>query len=410
MADFTALLLPALFAAMGLHLPKAFSLYYAGLFLLAWRGRRQPMPSPLIRCSSLLLLAFGVSYAAISVHYGFWRLDGRDLLDLVSVLVLPALGVWLGALAGARLGWRGMGWLWLAYGLGALVFAWLVLLHGRVWCDGGGWSQLWELRRSSSISVPWGPDLVVNVRSIEQNASIAVTWLIPGLWLTRSPRHCPVGCFMLLAAIAGLGAVACFHGRLGYLMAMVGALPLLALLSLSQRIRRWLVVVSAGCMAALSAAIASRQLKASDLLRRVYDERFDRFAGFFPAAPEFPWGGNQIHFEAFDRMRGGLLYFDSRQGDLMHNVPLDVYVRVGWLPVLFLLLAVIPLLLEAFKAVSVGMRMPADQPAVLLASSLALCLTVQWLFQPLIFGDGLFFYLGFVLLGFLASRPHELQP
>jgi len=75
-----------------------------------------------------------------------------------------------------------------------------------------------------------------------------------------------------------------------------------------------------------------------------------------------------------------------------------------------LLLAVLPLVWRAFEAVQVGLRVPPDQPAVLLASSLALCLTVQWLFQPLIFGDGLFFYVGFLLLGFLASRPHELQP
>ena len=410
MADFTSLLLPALFTSLGLHLPKVFSLYFAGLLLLAWRGRRQPMPTPLIYRSSFLLLAFGLSYAAISAHYGFWRLNGRDLLDLVSVLVLPALGVWVGALAGGRLGWRGMGWLWLAYGLGALVFAWLVLLYGRVWSDGGGWSQLWELRRSSTIAVPWGSSLDVNVRSIEQNASIAVTWLIPGLWLVRSSQHRHLGCFILLASIAGLGAVACFHGRLGYLMAVVGALPLLSFLSFSGPIRRWTFMASVGFGALLFATRAWFQPMALGLLRRLYDERFDRFVGFFPAAPQFVWGGNQIHFQAFDQMRGGLLYFDARHGDLMHNVLLDVYVRVGWLPSLLLLLAVFPLLSRAVKAVRVAMRVPGDQAGVLLASSLALCLTVQWLFQPLLFGDALFFYLGFMLLGFLASRPHELQP
>jgi hypothetical protein len=29
---------------------------------------------------------------------------------------------------------------------------------------------------------------------------------------------------------------------------------------------------------------------------------------------------------------------------------------------------------------------------------------VQWLFQPLIYGDGLLFYLGFLLLGYLAAK------
>jgi len=41
---------------------------------------------------------------------------------------------------------------------------------------------------------------------------------------------------------------------------------------------------------------------------------------------------------------------------------------------------------------------------------LLLCLTVQWLFQPLIFADGLLFYHEFLLLDFLAAKSHELQP
>ena len=102
--------MPELLAfALGLHVPKAFSLYYLLLGWLALRSRGAPLPNIWIRLSAVLMLAFGLSYAAISVHYGLWQLGGRDLLDLISMLVLPAAGVWLGALA----------------------YVWAVLLHGR---------------------------------------------------------------------------------------------------------------------------------------------------------------------------------------------------------------------------------------------------------------------------------------
>ena len=95
--------MPELLAfALGLHVPKAFSLYYLLLIWLAWRARGAPLPDLWISLSSALLLAFGLSYAAMSVHYGLWQLGGRDLLDLISMLVLPAAGVWLGALVAAH--------------------------------------------------------------------------------------------------------------------------------------------------------------------------------------------------------------------------------------------------------------------------------------------------------------------
>ena len=276
--------MPELLALLlGLHVPKAFSLYYLLLGWFAWRARGALLPDMGIRLSAVLLLAFGCSYAAISVHYGLWQLGGRDLLDLISMLLLPAAGVWLGALVAARCSWRSMGWLWLAYGLGALGYTWAVLLHGR------GLSALLEARRVSTIAVPWGSDPLVNVRSIEQNAALVVTWWLPGLWLLLRERQRLLGAVLLACGTAGLAAVVCFHGRLGYLMLLVGGLPLVWLLRRSAWLWRTLV--------AGAAVLAGVLMWKPQLAQRLYDERFDRFAGFFPVAPQFPWGGNQLHFE-----------------------------------------------------------------------------------------------------------------
>ena len=377
--------MPELLAfALGLHVPKAFSLFYLLLGWLAWRARGAPLPDLWIRLSAGLLLAFGISYGAISVHYGLWQLGGRDLLDLISMLLLPAAGLWLGALAAARCSWRSMGWLWLAYGLGALVYSWAVLLHGR------GLPLLLEARRVTAIAVPWGSDPLVNVRSIEQNAALVVTWWLPGLWLLLRERQKLLGGLLLACATAGLAAVVCFHGRLGYLMLLVGGLPLVLLLRRSL----WLKPLLGALLTVIVSTLVIRP-------HWFYDERFARFRGFLPSASRFPWGGNQLHF-------GGVLPFDARQGELMHNVLLDIYVRVGWLPLLLLSLALLPLLWRSLRALAAGLSQTDQRGGTLLAASLLLCLTVQWLFQPLIFGDGLLFYLGFLLLGFLAAKHHEL--
>ena len=372
---------------LGLHVPKAFSLYYFLLGWLAWRTRGVPLPALWLRLSTALLLAFGLSYAAISVHFGLWKLGGRDLLDLISMLLLPAAGVWIGSRAAAWTTWRSMGWLWLAYGLGALAYTWCVLLYGR------GFGLLLAARRVTTIAVPWGTDPLMNVRSIEQNAAFVVTWWLPGLWLLLRDRQKLLGGCLLACATAGLAAAACFHGRLAYLMFLVGGFPLLWLLRRSALFWR---ILMAGAVVLLGVLIWR-----PELAQRLSDERFDRFAGFFPVAPTYPWGGNRLHFD-------GVMAFDSRQGELMHNVLLDIYVRVGWLPVLLLSLALIPLVWRALEALVQGLSQSDQRGGALLASSLLLCLTVQWLFQPLIFGDGLLFYFGFLMLGFLASKSHEL--
>jgi hypothetical protein len=399
-------LLQVALGLMGLHLPKAFSLLALALILLAWRCRAAPpLPPGWLRWSALGLLVFGSSYGLISLHYGLWTLAGRDLLDLIGMALLPAAGLWVGARAAAVLGWRQMAGLWLAYGLGALLFAWVVLLHGRVF-SAGQLLEIWLRRRESSIAVPWGSDPLMNVRSIEQNAALAVAWLVPGLWLLAIGAQRRLAAVLVVSGLAALAAVLAFSGRLGLLVAALGLLPVLAASK-----RRWAWWPLGGC-AALLLALQLRPGWGPRLLARLYDERFDRFAGFLMAAPQFPWGGDQIHFAYVDHQRQSSAAFDARSGELLHNVLFDIYARVGWWPALVLLLVLIPLLLKASLHLRVALRAPepGELGGTLVAAGLLLCLTVQWLFQPLIYGDGLLFYLGFLLLGYLAAkRPSEAE-
>jgi hypothetical protein len=385
---------------VGLHLPKAFSFFALVLILLAWRCRDVPLlPQKWLLWSVLGLLLFGSSYGLISLHYGLWRMPGRDCLDLIGMAMLPAAGLWVGFRAGAVLSWRQMAGLWLAYGLGALLFAWVVLFWGRGF-PSGLLLEIWHRRHESSIAVPWGSEPLMNVRSIEQNAILAVAWLVPGLWLLAIREHRRLAAVLMASGLAGLAAAQAFGGRFGLLVVLLGMVPVFV--ASKRRLVSWPLW---GC-AALLLAMQLHQGLERRLLVRLYDERFDRFVGFLRAARRFSGGGDQIHFGYLDHQRQVVVAFDARNGDLMHNVIFDIYARVGWWPVLSLLLVLIPLLFRACVHLGVALRAPepGQLAGALVAAGLLLCLTVQWLFQPLIYGDGLLFYLGFLLLGYLAAK------
>ena len=405
MPDPITLVLVAGFALMGLHLPKAFTLLYALWALLLWRCRPLRWPVAPLSLALPLLLLFSLGYAGLSLQHGLWRLGGRDLLDLVSMLVLPAAGLWIGGLAAQRLSWRQMAWLWLAYGLGALLYTWLVLLHGRLLVPGGDWLDLLQRRRDSVIAVPWGAQPSMNVRSIEQNAALAASWLVPGLALAWPNAKRRLALLLSAAGLAAVLASLCFHGRLGLLVAALGGLPVL-LSRPASRVwwRRGLLLLAGGGLV-LAAAAAQRPQIWQSLRARLDDERFERLAGFLPVAPRFPWGGNQLHFELVDQQRQLLMQFDARQGELMHNVLADVYVRVGWLPLLALVLVLVICLPPALRHLLQALRSPAQAVPALVLAGVLITLAVQWLFQPLLYADGLLFFLGFLLLGFLAARP-----
>jgi len=402
---------------VGLHLPKAFTLLYLLYAVLFWQTRNAPAVAHRRLWPLLALSVFSVGYAWASLHYGLWSLQGRDLLDLISMLALPCGGVWLGARLAQCWTTRQLSWIWLAYGLGALAYVWAVLVLGRDALSSSP-LEIWRQYRDLSISVPWGQQGVMNVRSVEQNASFAVAWMFPGLWLLLRKGQSRLTQLMLSAGLLGLLAVLAFHGRIGLLVGLLSLLPLAWAVSSEQNGGRQSLKLSVWAMSGLCGFLLLSLVSllwgrgdiTSRLLARVYDERLDRFLAFLTHIPDTLWGGQRLSFEYFEQQRQVWVGFDASAGDLLHNVPFDLVVRAGLIPAIALLLAVVPLLGRSLQQLGQLLRDPASRAHALISAGFLLVLTVQWLFQPLIYADGLLFYFGFFGLGALAFSPAVMPP
>ena len=404
----------ALVFGVGLHLPKSFTLLYLLFVLLFWQTRRVPSIPPSRLWPLLPLGLFSLSYACTSLHYGFWSLQGRDVFDLISMLVLPCAGVWLGARLAQRWSLRQLSRLWLAYGLGAVIYVWIVLLFGRdVFTTSP--LEIWRQHRDLTISMPWGGQGQMNVRSVEQNASFAVAWFFPGLWLLLRKEQVRLARFLMAAGLLGLLAVFAFHGRIGLLVGLFSLLPLAWVAASEAHAARQSLLLIAWVLSGLGGFLGLSLLSllwgrggiTSRLLARIYDERIDRFAAFLSHLPGTVWGGQALSFDYFDHQRQVWVGFDASAGDLLHNVPFDLVLRAGLIPAFALLLAVVPLLVRSLRSVGHLLKEPSRRPHALIAAGFLIVLTVQWLFQPLIYADGLLFYFGFFSLGALAFVPGD---
>jgi len=402
---------------VGLPLPKALTLLCLLYAVIFWQSRKAPVVAPRRLWPLLALAVFSVGYAWASLHYGLWTLQGRDLLDLISMLVLPSGGVWLGARLAQCWSPRQLSLIWLAYGLGALAYVWAVLVLGRDALSSSP-LEIWRQHRDLSIPVPWGQQGVMNVRSVEQNASFAVAWMFPGLWLLLRKEHPRLAQLMVAAGLLGLLAVLAFHGRIGLLVGLLSLLPLAWAVS-SERIGAhqslklsvWALLGLGGfLLLSLVSLLWGRGDITSRLLARVYDERLDRFLAFLTHIPDTLWGGQRLSFEYFEQQRQVWVGFDAPAGDLLHNVPFDLVVRAGLIPAIALLLAVVPLLCRSIRQLGQLLRDPASRGHALITAGFLIVLTVQWLFQPLIYADGLLFYFGFFGLGALAVAPALMPP
>ena len=402
---------------VGLHLPKAFTLLYLLYAVLFWQTRNARVVAPRRLLPLLALAVFSVGYAWASLHYGLWSLQGRDLFELISMLVLPSGGVWFGARLAQCWSTRQLSLIWLAYGLGALAYVWLVLLLGRDALSSSP-LEIWSQHRDLSIAVPWGQQGVMNVRSVEQNASFAVAWMIPGLWLLLRKEQSRLAQVMVVAGVLGLLAVLAFHGRIGLLVGLLSLLPLAWVATSERQGVRQSLKLSIWAMSGLGGFLLLSLVSllwgrgdiTSRLLARVYDERLDRFLAFLAHIPDTLWGGQRLSFEYFEQQRQVWVGFDASAGDLLHNVPFDLVVRAGLIPAIALLLAVVPLLCRSLRQLGPLLRDPASRGHALMSAGFLIVLTVQWLFQPLIYSDGLLFYLGFFGLGALAFSPAVMPP
>jgi len=398
----------ALFFLVGLHIPKAFTLLYGALVLCTWQVRQAQRPylsSPPAywRWSLLGLSIFGIVYVAIMLYWGFASPDGSGLLDCISALVLPAACFWIG-LRLPVLGRATATKLLLAYGLGALVYVVAALVAARHpwWAS----DQVFPLK----IATPWGRPTVVNVRSIEQNGILALAMLPAAFFLAVKPnlRARAWALVMAVSALLGLHAVLSLNGRLGFLALVLALVPSLAVAwHLRQSWPKYLVPAALGGTVLVGALMGRHPSVQRLLAEKSCDERFGVYAGFLQHLGKGLMGGHQIAVSSF-RCDGKtpFAFGDGAPGSLtmVHNVVLDIYNDAGFLPVLFLLIALVPALLAILRGFwSLSIRGMWDWQWSVRWSWFVVLVT-QWLFQPLLYGDGLLYYLSFLVLGLLAAE------
>lgn len=408
---------------IGLHLPRAFMLLYGLVALLIgavlwWPAVRQGDRRRSRWLLALPLLFSSLFYGAGMVHWGFWRWPA-DRFDLINALLLPTL-LFLAGLQVPRLGRRFGSALLLAYGAGALVYLLAALAVSR--------SPWWAVDQLflQSISTAWGPGhgAPLNVRSLEQNAILAMA-LVPlaiQLLLPRwaSPAASPspgrsrlLAGAVLLAALLGLHGVWSLQGRLGWLALALAAAP--AILALLARARRQPLAGICLALAAIAAGGLGRQLLAlragTGWGQGLCDERWSLQGALLSHLGEAPWGGHQLRV-AYRLCNGSAASFGPSDANLTmaHNVLLDMYNDVGWLAPLLLLAALLPALVVVLRGFGAAARARRWDWRVALGWAWFAVLATQWLFQPLLYADGLLYYFSFFALGVGVAESDLAEP
>jgi len=408
---------------VGLHLPRAYAVLYglsAVVAVLAIGKSAQPPQRSLLgvwiawRQSLALCALFSVAFVAGFLGWGFWSWSA-DRADIINALMLPTLLFWAGLQLGS---WkRGFNTsLLLAYTLGSLVYVLLALAWSR--------TPWWNLQQvfPSAITVPWGSEGPLNVRSVEQNGFAALLLLGPAitLFFTRAFGLARLAAVALVAAaLLGGHAVWALDGRLAWLALVLSLLPALP------RLWGWLrgVVATRGTVGVTSAVLLGGALiyglralisqAASPIWSQgLCDERFGLFAAMLSKLHEAPWGGKRlvVVFATCGTPIPVTLAEEGGAINAAHNVFLDLYFAVGVVPVLLLLLFLArPLwgVIRGFVA-----QLPYSDWQHALRWCWVCLLFVQWLFQPLLYSDGLLYYFTFLVIGLMAQefRLGRLEP
>lgn len=398
---------------IGLHLPRSFVLFYifAGVVLVLanrfGRQKRQPAHSDHIR-TTLLLSVFASAYAFGMLAWGFWVWPS-DALDILNALFLPALLFFVGTQA-ASLSYRWSTTLLLSYSIGGLGYGLAALANAREpWWNA---SQVFPL----AIQVAWPSLAEMNVRSVEQTAYPALLLLAPALWLLARPtasRHRQLGLLLLVISLLGAHVVWSLNGRLAWLALGLALVPLVRPLCVhlhatwSVSIRNMLVI--SGLVVALL-GYTQHLLHFGGVNgptgwnQGLCDERFSTAGSMLMRLHHAPWGGRALRIPytlCGDQLPSAFLAYPDGTITAVHNVPLEIYFTVGWLPVVLLTIAFIPNLLLILRDFwSAWSR--CDWHFLLRWGWLCFLLC-QWLFQPLLYSDGLLYYFTFFLLGLFVS-------
>lgn len=406
-----SLVLIGLFALVGAHVPKAYSLLVVALVFTALKASREdhralpPMAADRLlswRTAQVLVLVFSCSYPLAMLHFEFWQLSGRQLLDVVSAVVLPSGLLWWGHYW-ARRDLRLFLGCWLSYGLGGLLFLLAALIKTR------GWAWFAPQVDSGSLLMAWGSEASMNVRSIEQNGILCVVLAPVALRLLWRRRYLAAGATLLVALIGWLAVLPLHEGRLWIVSLALACWPLAAWSSRSLwgMLHFWGVSDWArfGVPLTASAAVAVGWAFRPHLC----DERFSIYAEALRHWPELIAGGRilQYPYQLCNGQTAALALQESggpASGlSFLHNVPLDVLASVGLGPSLPLLLLLILALWAAGSFLLMWCRPGGCSLQLQLFWGVLAVLVPQWLFQPLLYGDGLLYYLSYSALGALLA-------
>jgi len=400
--------LVALFVLIGAHVPKAFTLFYLALAIGTFRTyrqahslglRRSQLVPPIWVLISLQVFSLGHAYGM--VHYGYWGYAGRDFADLIASVFLP---IWCFSLGFAlqKVNKKLLTVLIVAYSAGALFYFLLALLKTR----GLNWySQVGDV---GSILTPWGIAQSMNIRSMEQNGILALVGLPLGFQLLLRGRRWTGWLLLVFGILAGCATIS-LGGRLWIPSFFLASLPLIFVLVAEFKAKilaDWRSKgICLGVFVLFSIALFSRYSS-------LCDERFSLYAGFLRRLDQVFWGGRSIHFEATSCI-GGVYPYDAAGhvgiSPMAHNVVLDLVKDTGVLVVIPLLMvfgAVVfryfVVFLPALARVHQGVRVNDSWPDLAL-NSVAAVLIVRFMFQPLLYGDGLLYYFGYIIMGALLA-------
>ena len=355
--------------------------------------RRSQLIPPIWVLISLQVFSLGHAYGM--VHYGYWSFAGRDFADLIASVFLPIWCISLG-FALQRVNKKLLTMLIVAYSAGALFYFLLALLKTR----GLNWySQLGDV---GSILTPWGIAQSMNIRSMEQNGILALVGLPIGFQLLLWGRQLAGWFLVLIGVVAGSATIA-LGGRLWIPSFFLASLPLVFGLVTQFKAK---ILIDWRSRAIFLGGFVIFLISLSSRFSSLCDERFSLYAGFLRRLDQVFWGGRSIRFDA-NVCNGGLYPYDASglagTSPMAHNVLLDLIKDTGVLaviPVLMVFAAVMFRYLTVFLPAVVRVRVRENWSDLALNGVTAV-LIVQFMFQPVLYGDGLLYYFGYIIMGAL---------
>jgi hypothetical protein len=335
------------------------------------------------------------------LHFGFWQLSGRQLFDVVSAFVLPTACLWWGAIW-ARRDFRLFVCCLLSYSMGGLIFLVAALLRTK------GLSWFEPYTDPGSLLMAWGSQASMNVRSIEQNGILALVWAPVGLMLLLGRRKWLASLILLASLIGLLSVLPLAHGRLWIVSLAIACWPSVATIYI--RIWHRIKVLDYPLLFLFGLSFIAVTFSYIWPYRRSFcDERFGMYYQALQHWPQLIAGGRTLTFKVLycdGHTLGSVSTLPESSADIsmMHSVPFDIVSTIGLLPSLPIII-VLFLAAASFLSYTIYWLKHDVEPAA--TSDLYLFWTVlsvmvpQWLFQPLIYGDGLLYYLSYCTLGAL---------